>query len=73
MLAHYLSVFNSYIQELQPLFKIDPLLLRLFVKITALEDLQLLIGKVPNSILITRLAEECTYGYQVTNAYIVIW
>ena len=65
-----MSVFNSYIQELQPLFKIDPLLLRLFVKVTALEDLQLLIGKVPASILLMRLAEECTYGYQVIRMYI---
>ena len=56
---------NSYIQELQPLFKIDPLLLRLFVKVTALEEISLLIGKVPTSILLVRLAEECTQENQV--------
>ena len=68
-----MHVFNSYIQELQPLFKIDPLLLRLFVKVTALEDVQLLIGKVPTSILLMRLAEECTSGYQVIHMYKAIF
>ena len=57
------SVFYSYIQKLQPIFKIDPFLLRLFVKITALEDLQMLINKVPTSILLMRLAEEFNHGY----------
>ena len=57
--------FISYIQELQPLFEIDPLLLRLFVKVTAFVDLESLFGKVPSSILLIRLAEECTSAYQV--------
>ena len=65
MHMHNMSVFNSCIQELQPLFEIDPLLLRLFVKVTAVEDLQLLISKVPTSILLMRLVEECSSGYQV--------
>ena len=58
-------MFCSYIKKLQPLFTIDPFLLRLFVKIVALEDLQMLIAKVPTSILLMRLAEEFTRGYQV--------
>ena len=62
-------MLNSYIQELQPFFETDPLLLRFFVKITALEDLQLLISKIPSSILLMRLAEElaeeCKFPYQV--------
>ena len=62
----------SYIQELQPLFEIDPLLLRLFVKVTAFVDLESLIGKIPSSILLMRLAEECTSVYQVCNVYTYI-
>ena len=58
-------VFNSYVQDLKPLFRIDPLLLRLFVKVISFEDVQLLIGKVPTSVLLMRLAEECAHGYQV--------
>ena len=58
-------MFNSYIKELEPLFKFDPLLLRLFVKITALEDLQLLIGKISTPVILMRLAEECTNVYKV--------
>ena len=56
---------NSYTQELQPLFEFDPLLLRFFVKVIALQELFLLIGKVPISILLVRLAEESTYENQV--------
>ena len=55
----------SYFQELQPLFKIDPLLLRLFVKVIALEDLCLLIGKIPASVLLMRLVEGVTVMDQV--------
>ena len=58
-------VFNSYIQELQPMFEIDPLLQRLFVKVTSLEDLPKLIGHVPISILLMRLSEELIHGNQV--------
>ena len=60
---------NSYIDELQPLFEIDPLLLRLFVKVVALDEIHLLIGKVPTSILLMRLAEESTEGNQVIYQY----
>ena len=67
----HMYMFNSCYQELQPLFQIDPLLLRLFVKVTALEDIQLLISKVPTSILLMRLAEECTYGHQVKYIYMI--
>lgn len=65
-LQEYIPVFNRYIQELQPLFETDPLLLRLFVKVVAVEDLKLLINKVPMSMLLMRLTEELTYGYKVT-------
>ena len=65
-----MSVFNSYFQELQPIFKFDPLLLRLFIKVTALEDLHLLIGKAPTSILLMRLVEESAYGNKV-HTYVV--
>ena len=65
-------VYDSYVQELQPLFEIDPLLMRLFVKVTALEDLELLIVKIPSSIILMRLTEECASAYQVTNSYIML-
>lgn len=62
----YDNVSNRYIQELEPLFKIDPMLLRLFVKVTALEDLELLIGKVPISIVLMRIAEDGSQVSQVS-------
>ena len=59
------SVPHSYIQEIQSLFEVDPLLLRLFVKVVALEDLKSLIDKVPVSLLIMRLIEISSQGKQV--------
>ena len=66
------SVFCSYIQKLQPLFKIDPFLIRLFVKVTALEDLQMLISKVPSSILLMRLSEEFSHGYHQVGKKLIL-
>ena len=48
----------SYMEDLQPLFEIDPLLLRFFVYRTPLNNLYSLFGKVPTSIMLMRLAQE---------------
>lgn len=69
---HIVSMFIRYTEELQPIFKIDPLLLRLFVKVVALEDLHLLIAKVPTSILLMRLVEESTNENQVAITCLLI-
>ena len=53
-------IANRYFEELRSLFAFDPLLLRLFVKVTALDEISALIGKVPTSIVLMRLAEEST-------------
>ena len=50
--------FCSHLQELQPWFKVDPIILRLFVRKTQIADIPVLISKVSLSILIMRLAEE---------------
>ena len=63
-----MSMFDSYFQKLQPSFEVDPMLLRLFVKVTALEEVSLLFGKIPTSILLMRLTEESTSGNQVLMA-----
>ena len=48
------------------MFDVDPLLLRLFVRKVLIADLQLLCGKVSTSILIMRLAQECTDKIEVS-------
>ena len=53
-------------KDLQPLFEIDPLLLRLFVKQVSISDLEFLCGKVPTSILIMRLAQEAQQKVEVS-------
>ena len=58
-------IYNRYFEELHSLFVFDPLLLRLFVKVTALDEIFILIGKVPTSIVLMRLAEESTKGNKV--------
>ena len=55
----------SFMPELQPLFKFDPLLLRVFIKKTAVTDLKNLVGKVPTDILLMRLAEDNLCKMQV--------
>ena len=64
-LKEYVPVFNRYVQELQPLFESDPLLLRLFVKVVDVDDLKLLINKVPMSVLLMRLTDQCTDKHKV--------
>ena len=64
-MKEYVPVFNRYVQELQPLFESDPLLLRLFVKVIDVDDLKLLINKVPMSVLLMRLTDQCTDKHKV--------
>ena len=55
----YISSFpDSYSEILQPLFKLDPLLMRYFVYLTPLNKLSSLFGKVPISVLLMRIARE---------------
>jgi len=62
----YLCNYNSDFKELEPLFEVDPLLLRLFVrKLEVAAGVSFLFGKVPTSIVIMRLAEECLLGREV--------
>ena len=49
---------DSYLEELQPSFEIDPLLLRFFVYRTPLNKLSSLFGKIPISVVLMRLAQE---------------
>ena len=56
--------------ELQPLFKFDPLLLRVYIKKTAVPELKSLVGKVPTDILLMRLAEDNLHKIQVCVVYI---
>ena len=58
----------SYFQQLQPFFKFDPLLLRLYVKQSAVTDLKSLVGKVPADILIMRMAEDILIKLEVYNS-----
>ena len=55
----------SFMPELQPLFEFDPLLLRVYIKKTAVVDLKNLVGKVPTDILLMRLAEDNLHKIQV--------
>lgn len=55
----------SFMPELQPLFKFDPLLERVYIKNTAVDDLRTLVGKVPTDILLMRLAEDNLHKKQV--------
>ena len=64
-----LTCVFRYIHELQPLFEIDPMLLRFCIKVIPLEDVYQLICKVPTSILLMRLAEESSLGYQVVSMF----
>lgn len=57
----------SYLQELQPLFKFDPLLLRVFIEKTAAVDLKNLVGKFPTDVLLMRLAEDNLCETQVNS------
>ena len=60
----------SFMPKLQPLFKFDPLLLRVFIKKTAGADLKNLVGKVPTDILLMRLAEDNLHKTQVCVTYV---
>jgi len=57
--------FCSHLQELQPWFKVDPIILRLFVRMTRIADISVLIGKISLSIVIMRLAEEPLHNAEV--------
>jgi len=61
--------YFSHLQQLQPWFKVDPMVLRLFIKMTKMADILVLIGKVSLSILIMRLAEESFNNAQVIILY----
>lgn len=58
---------DTYFEALQPLFEIDPFVLRLFVLITDIKKLSSLFEKAPNSILIMKLANDCFYVAKVSN------
>ena len=47
------------------MFDVDPLLLRLFVKKLQVGDLPALFAKVPTSVILMRLAEECASKIEV--------
>ena len=54
-----------YYGELQPLFHIDPYLLRLFVLKTDIYSLSSLFERLPLSLVIMRLAKDCFYNIKV--------
>ena len=55
-------------KDLQPLFEIDPLLLRFFTARTPLNRLLHFFGKVPTSVIFMRLAQEFSEPQKV-NTY----
>lgn len=65
----YYSFPDSYIEELQLQFLIDPYLLRFFVLKTDINNLAHLFGSVPMSILILRLAKDCIPTIKVSIHY----
>ena len=54
-----------YYGELQPLFHIDPYLLRLFVLKTDVSSLSTLFERLPLSLVIMRLAKDCYHSVKV--------
>ena len=49
------------------MFEVDPFLLRLFVrKLEVAAGISFLFGKVPTSLVIMRLAEECLFEKEVS-------
>ena len=54
---------------MQPLFEIDPYCLRVYVLKTHREKFSFLLGKVPLSVFIMRLAEDCLYSVKVSNNF----
>jgi len=63
----YLCNHNSDFEELEPLFEVDPLLLRLFVrKLEVAAGISFLFGKIPTSLVIMSLAEECLFEIKVS-------
>ena len=69
MLVNYLMVFYSlsdpFLKNLQRLFDIDPLLPRLIVNKANVENLLQLFGRVPVSVIIMRLIQECAFTLKV--------
>ena len=63
----FFSYPDAYFEELQPLFIIDPYLLRLLILKTDINCLSSLFEKVPISILIMRLVRESLHGIKVSN------
>ena len=59
------SFSDVHFRELQPLFCIDPYLLRYFVLKTDINFLSSILDKVPLSILIMRLTKDCIYTIKV--------
>ena len=65
----YFSFSDVHFGELQPLFYVDPYLLRYFVLKTDINYLSSLFEKVPMSILLMRLTKDCSFLIKVSNMY----
>jgi len=65
------SLLNPYLINLQRLFEIDPLLPRLIVNKANVDNLTLLVGRVPVSVIIMRLIEECALSIKVSSSYML--
>ena len=59
------SLSDTYLKDLQLQFHIDPLLSRLIVKKTSINNLSSLFGHVPLSVLMMKLAQECFHNIKV--------
>ena len=62
----FYSLSDPFLKYLQRLFDIDPLLPRLIVNKANVENLSQLFGRVPVSVLIMRLIQECAFNLKVS-------
>ena len=60
------SLSDPYLINLQIFFDIDPLLPRLIVNKANVDKLSLLVGRVPVSVIIMRLIQECNLTVNVS-------